>query len=76
MDDILRQRVYATFKNSDYAAKTAEERHKLRQYKIETHIEVLFWMLENDEMPDDLRIKIKKRLKYWLDAYERDYTNG
>lgn len=74
MDEKIRERVYATFAYSDFARKTGEERHKLRQYKIETHIEVLFWMLENDEMPDELRTKIKKRLKYWLDAYERDYV--
>lgn len=70
------ERVQKILANSTFPLLPNKEQREVRKHKIETHIEVLKWLLDNDEMPDSWRKKLKKRLEFWLDTYERDYTNG
>lgn len=70
------ERVRKILANSTFPLLPKKEQREVRKHKIETHIEVLNWLLDNDEMPDSWRKKLKKRLEFWLDTYERNYTNG
>lgn len=69
------ERVQKILANSTFPSLPKKEQREVRKHKIETHIEVLNWLLNNDEMPDSWRKKLTKRLEFWLDTYERDYTN-
>lgn len=68
------ERVQKILANSAFPSLPKKAQREVRKHKIETHIEVLKWLLDNDEIPDSWRKKLTKRLEFWLDTYERDYT--